>query len=82
MKAQFTKLLKAGNRIREFNFRKLPGTPNYNLFHVDISDDRGNRIIFKIKKDGGDPWKIIDEDLPQWIYEAEGKLNDVMEEPN
>ncbi|MEI6948229.1 hypothetical protein V9K67_13615 [Paraflavisolibacter sp. H34] len=81
MKAQFTKLVKAGNRLREFNFRKLPSAEN-NLFHVDISDDRGNRIIFKMRKNANEPWKIIDENLPPWIYEVEGKLNEVMEEQN
>ena len=33
----FTKLIKAANRLREFNFRLLPGTSN-SLLHVDVPD--------------------------------------------
>jgi hypothetical protein len=73
----FTRLIKAKDRLREFNFRKLPGT---GLFHVDVSDDRGNRLIFKMQKEGNSPWKILDDILPTWLYESEGKLNDAIEE--
>jgi hypothetical protein len=78
MKAHFTKLIKAGNKLREFNFRKLASAAN-NLYHVDLSDDRGNRIIFKVQKDSGQ-WKLVDQALPQWIVEAETALHSAIEE--
>ena len=78
MKAHFTKLVKAGNKLREFNFRKL-NSPSENLFHVDISDERGNRIIFKMRKND-DMWRIVDTSLPQWIYEAEPILSEAIED--
>jgi hypothetical protein len=74
----FTKLLKVAGRLREFNFRKIPGTSE--LFHIDVSDDRGNRLMFKMLKDDASHWKIIHQDLPPWIYEAEGKLQTLIEE--
>lgn len=74
----FTKLLKVAGRLREFNFRKIPG--NSELFHIDVSDDRGNRLMFKMLKEDSGHWKIIHQDLPQWIYEAEGKLQTLIEE--
>jgi hypothetical protein len=76
----FTRLIKANERLREFNFRKLPSTANQNLFHVDVSDDRGNRLIFKMQKEAGSPWKIIDEVLPNWVYESEPRLNEAIED--
>ena len=76
MNIHFTKLIKTSGRQREFNIRKLPhGT---NSYHVDVSDDRGNRIIFRMQKDGGD-WRIVEQDLPQWIYAIEGDLNNAIE---
>jgi len=46
---QFTKLLKVEGRLREFNFRKLGGV-NEGFFTVDVVDDRGNRILFRMQK--------------------------------
>jgi hypothetical protein len=74
----FTKLLKCNGRLREFNFRKIPGPTE--LFHIDVSDDRGNRLMFKIQKEDSGNWRIIHQDLPQWIYESEPKLQEQIEE--
>lgn len=75
----FTKLLKTADRLREFNFRLLPGNSNA-LFHVDVPDDRGNRIMFKMQKQDNNHWKIVEQPLPNWISENEKKLNDLIEE--
>lgn len=75
----FTRLIKAKDRLREFNFRKLPAAGG-NLFHVDVSDDRGNRLIFKMQKEGTAPWKILDDGLPNWVYESSDKLSNAIED--
>lgn len=75
----FTRLIKAKDKQREFNFRKLPATGG-SLFHVDVSDDRGNRLIFKIGKEGTGPWKILDDSVPAWIHESEEKLAGAIED--
>jgi hypothetical protein len=46
---QFTKLLKAEGRLREFNFRKV-NAPQETLFTIDVCDDRGNRIMFRMQQ--------------------------------
>lgn len=70
----FTRLIKAGGRLREFNFRKLRQLEE-DIFSVDTVDDRGNRIIFYMhKKNAG--WTIIPQPLPTWITENENKLNE------
>lgn len=77
---QFTKLLKAGNRLREFNFRKLGGARE-GEFSVDTVDERGNRIMFTMKKQD-EGWRLKDEDLPlpAWIAPSEKMLDEVIEE--
>ena len=74
---QFTKLIKAPSHLREFNFRKIPGTAEE--FHVDVNDDRGNRIVFNMKLEEGQ-WKIAGHIVPQWVTDAEAKLNDAIHE--
>lgn len=54
----------------------LPGTYN-SLFHVDVPDDRGNRIMFKMQK-ADNQWKIVDEGLPVWVSGNENLLNDAI----
>jgi hypothetical protein len=75
----FTKLIKAQDRMREFNFRKINNAPS-DLFHVDVSDDRGNRIMFKMQREDNNHWRIIDEPIPSWVADTEKQLNDIIEE--
>ncbi len=75
----FTRLVKAGGRLREFNFRKLK-TEGDELFNVDTVDDRGNRILFRMQKKDGS-WKLFSEQaLPVWITENESKLGSEIDE--
>ncbi len=73
----FTKLIKVNGRLREFNFRKVGGISGGH-FHVDVPDDRGNRIIFKMHKEDSQ-WKIMDEYIPNWIAVLENQFNEVIE---
>jgi hypothetical protein len=75
---QFSKLIKAEGRLREFNFRKT-GTGSDEKCSVDTVDDRGNRIIFSMFKEGG-TWKLSSTLLPKWICQYEVQLNDAIEE--
>ena len=74
----FTKLVKVADRLREFNFRMLPGTSN-SMLHVDVPDDRGNRIMFKMQKNDL-AWKIVEEGVPLWVIASEDLLNTVIQE--
>jgi hypothetical protein len=57
----------------------LPGTSN-TLFHVDVPDDRGNRVMFKMKKEDNAQWRIVENDVPSWVSNHEKMLNDVIDE--
>lgn len=75
----FTKLVKVNGRLKEFNFRKLGGV-NEGLFTIDVSDDRGNRILFRLHREN-DTYKIApDQQLPAWVMEKEGLYNELIEE--
>jgi hypothetical protein len=72
-------MLKAEGRLREFNFRKLSGLQE-GLFTIDVVDDRGNRIMFRMQKDDNG-WKIVlPQPLPEWVIKSERQLNDLIEE--
>jgi hypothetical protein len=74
----FTKLVKVNGRLKEFNFRKLGGH-NEGLFTVDVSDDRGNRILFRMQKEQ-EAWKILPQQLPNWVMDKETTFHDLIEE--
>ncbi|HEX6914975.1 MAG TPA: hypothetical protein VF145_07020 [Chitinophagaceae bacterium] len=74
---QFTKLIKAPSQLKEFNFRKVPGVDE--LFHVDVNDDRGNRIVFSMKLENGH-WRIGEHLVPKWVSEAETQLDKAIRE--
>ncbi|MDP4256236.1 MAG: hypothetical protein Q8938_19670, partial [Bacteroidota bacterium] len=60
------------------NFRKSNGLQE-GLFTVDVSDDRGNRIVFRMQKEEG-VWKIIKQQLQPWIWENEDNFHTLIEE--
>ena len=65
---QFTRLIKAGGRLREFNFRKSQGLNNA-IFTVDIADDRGDRhyVIFRLVNG---EWILENKKIVPWIEEV------------
>lgn len=72
----FTRLVKTGGKLKEFNFRKrnIGESPFYD---VDTSDERGNRFTF-IMEQTGQEWKIRNRLLPNWILEVEPLLEKVI----
>lgn len=58
----FTLLIRAANRLREFNFRKRSSS----LYDTDVSDDRGNRFFFKMILEN-DRWQPRGINLPYWV---------------
>lgn len=80
MSTYFSKIIKAGARQREFNFRQLAaGSPM--RYHVDVNDDKGNRLVFKLEKDTDGVWKTTESaGLPAWVYDAENALGSSIDE--
>lgn len=76
---QFSKLIKAEGRLREFNFRKVNGL-HEELFTVDVSDDRGNRVMFKMRKEDNEWLIIAEQPIPDWIRTSISRFNEAIEE--
>ncbi len=76
---QFTKLIKANGRLKEFNFRKK-NDHKEGFFTVDVVDERDNRIFFSVQKIDNN-WKLVKQPLlPVWVVENENIYHDVIEE--
>ncbi|MEI9912689.1 MAG: hypothetical protein WDO71_25445 [Bacteroidota bacterium] len=76
----FTRLIKAGGRLREFNFRKIRDA-EIGTFTVDTVDDRGNRILFRMQKSSNNHWAFLPQQvLPKWVPENETQLHDAIED--
>lgn len=74
---QFTRLVKAEGRLREFNFRKLKG-PGEEAFSVNVCNEKGDRLFFTMLKKETN-WRIVPDQLPTWITQYENSLNEAIE---
>jgi hypothetical protein len=79
MSTYFSKLIKAGDRIREFNFRQTNLNDN-SRYSVDVPDDKGNRIMFSIYKNADHEWKVAAQLMPIWVHDAEFDLGKAIQE--
>lgn len=75
---QFTRLVKADGRLREFNFRKI-NNQEEEMFNVNVCNDRGERVFFSMQKKEDD-WGINPGQLPQWILQNEKKLDECIKD--
>lgn len=75
----FSKVIKAGEKQREFNFRQIPSSEQAS-YTVDVPDDKGNRVIFNMFRNEEGQWKTSAQSLPVWIHSAEPALSQAIEE--
>lgn len=73
----FTRLIKIGDRLREFNFRKMPGS--LVSYHIDVTDEKGKRLIFTLHKDEQGLWQTS-QTLPLWLEACIPMLTGIVEE--
>ena len=73
----FSKVIKLGDRLREFNFRRIPGSDNYS---INVSDDKGQRILFNLLKTSEKNWVIEGQNLPLWLQFSESVLGTAIDE--
>ncbi len=65
---QFTRLIKAGGRLREFNFRKSQGLNNA-LFSIDVVSDNSDRHYLLFSQVNG-TWILETKKMIPWIEEV------------
>jgi hypothetical protein len=78
MSTYFSTIIKAGNQLREFNFRLLAPTDPFS-YAVDIPGENGERIRFHLVQENS-AWTITTAELPHCIYEAETALMAAIQE--
>lgn len=81
MSTYFSKLIKAGERLREFNFRQTSLNDN-SRYTIDVPDDNGKRIVFSIYQNVDAQWKVAAQLMPLWVHDAETALGDAIKENN
>lgn len=81
MSTYFSKLIKAGDKLREFNFRQTYLNDD-SRYTVDVPDDKGNRIMFSIYRNADTEWKIAAQLMPLWVHNAEAELAIAIKENN
>jgi len=81
MSTYFSKLIKAGDKLREFNFRQTYLNDD-SRYTVDVPDDKGNRIMFSIYRNADAEWKVSAQLMPMWVHNAETDLAKAIEENN
>jgi hypothetical protein len=75
---QFTSLIKAGGRIREFNFRRSTQTVDEPFF-VDVVNENDERCQFSmVCKEG--QWGLVGAILPAWVVSAVKELQKAITE--
>ena len=79
MSMYFTKIIKTGERQREFNFRRLSEAADHS-YSVDVPDDKGNRVVFNMYRNAQGQWKTAAKMVPIWIHNAEVELGQAIEE--
>ena len=79
MSTYFSKVIKAGERQREFNFRQTSNN-DASRYSIDVPDDKGNRVMFSMYKNSEGQWKTAAQLLPLWIHDAESILAEAIEE--
>lgn len=79
MSTYFSKVIKAGERQREFNFRQSTRNDD-TKYSIDVPDDKGNRLTFSMSKNADGQWKTDAQTLPLWIQDAEPALDYAIEE--
>lgn len=81
MSTYFSKIIKAGDKLREFNFRQT-NLNDDTRYSVDVPDDKGDRIMFTLYKNTDREWKTSAQLLPTWIQDVEQVLAKAIEENN
>jgi hypothetical protein len=75
---QFTRIIKAGGRLREFNFLKGHETEGA-IFYVDVPDGKDYRHFLVFKQQHED-WVLEKTELPPWLEEAIPQIKKVIED--
>jgi len=86
MKSHFNKTIYAGGANREFHFLLISYStdlfkPNQLWYHITVLDE-DELLLFRMKRNEKDEWKIDNQVLPDWVFTAETELGRLIENEN
>lgn len=73
----FNKVIRISGHDLDFSFKKLPG--DYQNFHAEVTDLKGNRIQFTLYQDAHLRWHTTGTLLPLWISGAEAAIGEAIQ---
>jgi hypothetical protein len=79
MSVAFSRIIKAGNRQREFNFTQAYSGSDRN-FVIDVVTDAGERISFRMDQTHDGQWVTLSPYAPPWIQEVTSVLAEAITE--
>jgi hypothetical protein len=79
MKSHFDIILHAGGQDRQFHFLLISYSsdlfyPNQLWYHITVNND-DELLLFRMKRNEKDEWKIDNQVLPEWVFKAEAELS-------
>jgi hypothetical protein len=86
MKSHFNITIYAGGVNREFHFLLISYStdlfkPNQLWYHITVMND-DELLLFRMRKNEKDEWKIDNQVMPDWVFTAEGELSKHIEKEN
>lgn len=76
----FTKKIQTKEGLKEFNFKKVFYDSTNLMYHVNVVIKPTENLQFRMRKDPSGLWVIAAQVLPEWLFDIEMELNDVIEE--
>jgi hypothetical protein len=86
MKSHFDITLQAAGVMRDFHFLLISYSPdlfypNQLWYHITVMND-DELLLFRMKRNEKDEWKIDNQVLPEWVFKAEPELGKTIENEN
>jgi hypothetical protein len=86
MKSHFNITTHAGGADREFHFLLISYStdlfkPNQLWYHITVMNG-DELLLFRMRKNEKDEWKIDNQVMPDWVFHAETELGKLIEIEN
>jgi hypothetical protein len=86
MKPHFDISLDTGGVSRKFHFLLISYStdlfyPDQLWYHITVMND-DELLLFRMKRNEKEEWKIDNQVLPEWVFDAEAELRKTIENEN
>jgi hypothetical protein len=86
MQAHFDTTIQAGGINRDFHFLLISYSsdlfyPNQLWYHITVMND-DELLLFRMRKNDKEEWKIDNQVLPEWVFKAEAELSETIKNEN